>query len=214
MAVGVRRSGFTLWVAWVAAAALSAAIVVSATPDAYMPIRDISAWLSALLIAAPLALLQFLILRGLLHVSSAAAGLWFGLTLAAAVAATAVEMLWWRQIVPMLTVNLGEPAFDIAGAEIYVEPLLLGLAQGVVLAMILQRKSAAVVWVAVSLAGFVLANVLFSTVMSPLPIDYRISGGRVLTMVVYRSVYAAITGAALFFLMVRRPTKAPGPAAR
>ena len=217
MAVAARRSGFTLWVAWVAASALAALVVESATPGAYIPIKDINAWISAALIALPLALLQFIILRVLLDVSTRLAALWFGLTLLAAVAATVATVAWW-QIFPLTmqwSIPLSDQGFDISYSEDYFEPLFFGVAQGIVLAMILRHKSAAVVWVAVNLVAMMLVLKFFSTIISPVPIDYQLAGGRVLAVVVFQASYAAVTGAALLALTVRRrPATAPAPAAR
>jgi hypothetical protein len=219
MAVAVRRSGLTLsfaWVAWIAAAVVAAALVVSAEPGAYIPVKDISGWVSAVVIAAPLALLQVLILLGLLHFPIRAAGLWFGLTLVAAIAAVALNTAWW-QIFPRTigwSIPLSEQGFDISYTEDYFEPLFFGLAQGVVLALILRRKAAVLLWVAVNLVAFALVLKFISVIVSPVPVDYRLAGGPVLEQVVFRASLATITGAALVALLLAWPATAPARAAR
>src|SRR5207247_10035318 len=87
MAVAMRRPRSTLWMAWVAAGALGTAVAASATQPGFEVFPNLGDryWLPPALLAAPLALLQFLVLRGALGVSLAAAGMWVGLTLVASV---------------------------------------------------------------------------------------------------------------------------------
>src|SRR5438445_12508361 len=88
MSVAMQRPRSTLWMGWVAAGALGTAVAASATQPGFEVFPNLGDWywLPPALLAAPLALLQFLVLRGAMGVSLAAAGMWVGLTLVASLA--------------------------------------------------------------------------------------------------------------------------------
>src|SRR5438094_89023 len=145
MVGAVRRSGFTLWLAWVGAGALGAAVVASATQPGYEVLGETGAsyWVPIVL-AAPLALLQFLVLRGLIGVSAVAGAMWVGMTLVAS-AASILAISGWYLVVPQLIAPRAfisiETEMDLmfTGGD-YINPLLFGLAQGVVLAWVFGRR--------------------------------------------------------------------------
>src|SRR5256885_3138662 len=104
MAVAMQRPRSTLWMAWVAAGALGTAVAASATQPGFEVFPDLgdSYWLPPALLAAPLALLQFLVLRGAMGVSLAAAGMWVGLTLVASVASLFATSGWYFYVPQVL----------------------------------------------------------------------------------------------------------------
>ncbi len=158
MAVARRRPGFTLWLAWVGAGALGAALAAAASQPGNEVFGDPGAsyWVPIVL-AAPLALLQFLVLRGLIGVSVVAAGVWAGLTLVA-YAASGFAISGWYFVIPQLVTRAFIPvetAMDLmfTGGD-YIKPLLLGLAQGLVLAWVFGRPLMAAWWVGINLVAF------------------------------------------------------------
>src|SRR4051794_18524898 len=97
MAVAVRRSGFTLWVAWVAAVVLGMMIAERLSPQLLMPyFGNVAVW-------APLALLQFFVLRAVAQVSPGAAGSWAIATIGAAVMIGPANLLWFEGLLPRLS---------------------------------------------------------------------------------------------------------------
>src|SRR2546428_13324425 len=88
MAVAMQRPRSTLWMAWVAAGALGTAVAASATQPGFEVFPNLGDWdwLPPALLAAPLALLQVLVLRWAMGGSLAAAGMWVGLAFGAPVA--------------------------------------------------------------------------------------------------------------------------------
>ena len=220
MAVARRRPGFTLWLAWVGAGALGAALAAAASQPGNEVFGDPGAsyWVPIVL-AAPLALLQFLVLRGLIGVSVVAAGVWAGLTLVA-YAASGFAISGWYFVIPQLVTRAFIPvetAMDLmfTGGD-YIKPLLLGLAQGVVLAWVFGRPLMAAWWVGINLVAFAFSLHLTIFVFTALRVDLATgAGGFVLPFVVLAAFYAAVTGLALVaILRMRTPVRAPAPAAR
>jgi len=220
MAVAVRRSRFTLWIAWVGAGALGAAIAASATQPGHTFFGDTGAsyWVPIVL-AAPLALLQFLVLRGLIGVSVVPAGVWFGLTLVAS-AASGFAISGWYFVVPQIlphtfiSIDTGMDIMFTVGN--YISPVLVGLAQGVVLVWVFGRPRIAAWWVVMNLVAFFVSLhlMLFALTASAFVPESR-AGGFVLASVALAALYAAVTGLALVaILRMRAPVRAPAPAAR
>src|SRR5438876_6314659 len=117
MAVAMRRPRSTLWMAWVAAGALGTAVAASATQPGFEVFPNLGDryWLPPALLAAPLALLQFLVLRGAMGVSLAAAGMCVGLTLVASVASLFATSGWYfyvPQVLPRVFIPM-ETGIDI-----------------------------------------------------------------------------------------------------
>jgi len=220
MAVAMRRPGFTLWIAWVGAGALGVAVAASASQPGHEVFADAGAsyWVPIVL-AAPLALLQFLVLRGLIGVSVVAAGMWVALTLVASAASVLAISGWYfvvPQLVPRAFISF-ETGMDImlTGGD-YINPLLLGLAQGVVLAWVFGRPLIAAWWVVINLVAYAVSLHLLIFALATLRFNLGISAGSyVLARVELAALYAAVTGLALVaILRMRTPVRAPAPAAR
>src|SRR5438093_11322292 len=96
MAVAMRRPRSTLWMAWVAAGALGTAVAASATQPGFEVFPNLGDWywLPPGLLPAPLAFLQFLVLRRAMGVSLAAAGRWVGVNVLASVASLFASTGW------------------------------------------------------------------------------------------------------------------------
>jgi len=202
MAVAKRRPGFALWIAWVGAGALGASVAASATQPGQEVFGDTGAsyWVPILL-ATPLALLQFLVLRGLIGVSVVAAGMWIGLTLVASAASIFAISGWYfvvPQLVPRTFISI-ETGMDImfTGGE-YINPLLLGLAQGVALAWVFGRAGIAAWWVVINLVAYAVSLQLTIFALTALAIEPGTTAGNyVLPRVSLAALYAAVTGLAL-----------------
>jgi len=219
MAVAMRRPGFTLWMAWVAAGALGTTVAASATQPQILPpgselfpLIDGWYWLTPALLAAPLALLQLLVLRGAMGVSVAAGGMWVGLTLIASVASLFATNGWYlfvpqvlsRAFIPMETGM--DIMFTVAD---YINPLLLGLAQGLVLAWVFGSPRIAALWVVANLVAYAVALHLTLFVLTASGFDLR-TGGYVVARVALAASYAAGTGLALVAIRrMRAPVAAP-----
>ena len=212
----MRRPGFTLWLAWVGAGALGAALATSATQPGSEFFGDTRAsyWVPIVL-AAPLAVLQFLVLRGLVGVSVVAAGTWVGLTLVAS-AASILAISGWYFVVPQLLSRAFIPietGMDImfTGGD-YINPLLLGLAQGVVLAWVFGRPLIAAGWVVINLVAYAVSLHLSIIVLTALRLDLGTgAAGFVLPRVAIGAFYAAVTGLALVAILRMRAPVSSAP---
>ena len=222
MAVAMRRPRSTLWMAWVAAGALGTAVAASATQPGFEVFPNLGDWywLPPALLAAPLALLQFLVLRGAMGVSLAAAGMWVGLTLVASVASLFATSGWYfyvPQVLPRAFIPM-ETGIDIMFTVAdYINPLLLGLAQGIVLAWVFGRRRIAAWWVVANLVAYAVALHLTVFVLTASGFDLRTApGGYVLARVALAALYAAITGLVLVAILRMRapvtPPQLPRPA--
>ncbi|TMF33210.1 MAG: hypothetical protein E6I30_08665 [Chloroflexi bacterium] len=213
MAVAMRRPRSTLWMAWVAAGALGTAVAASATQPGFEVFPNLGDryWLPPALLAAPLALLQFLVLRGAMGVSLAAAGMWVGLTLVASVASLFATSAWYfyvPQVLPRVFIPM-ETGIDIMFTVADYIPLLLGLAQGIVLAWVFGRRRIAAWWVVANLVAYAVALHLTVFVLTASGFDLR-TGGYVVSRVALAASYAAVTGLALVaILRMRAPVAAP-----
>jgi hypothetical protein len=158
-----------------------------------------------ILLAAPIALLQFLVLRGLVGVSVVAAGIWVGLTMVASLVAGFAISRWYFFAPPLLPRVFGvETGMDVLFAVgDYMKPLLLGLAQAVVLAWVFGRARIAVWWLVVSVVAYALSIQLTFAITST-AFDLR-TVGYVLPFVVFGVFYAAITGLVLVAIARMRP---------
>jgi len=200
--------------AWVAAGALGTAVAASATQPGFEVFPNLGDWywLPPALLAAPVALLQFLVLRGAMGVSLAAAGMWVGLTLVASVASLFATSGWYfyvPQVLPRVFIPM-ETGIDIMFTVAdYINPLLLGLAQGVVLAWVFGRPRIAAWWVVANLVAYAVALHLTVFVLTASGFDLR-TGGYVVSRVALAASYAAVTGLALVaILRMRAPVAAP-----
>jgi len=200
--------------AWVAAGALGTAVAASATQPGFEVFPNLGDryWLPPALLAAPLALLQFLVLRGAMGVSLAAAGMWVGLTLVASVASLFATSGWYfyvPQVLPRVFIPM-ETGIDIMFTVAdYINPLLLGLAQGIVLAWVFGRRRIAAWWVVANLVAYAVALHLTVFVLTASGFDLR-TGGYVVSRVALAASYAAVTGLALVaILRMRAPVAAP-----
>ena len=211
MAVATRRPGFTPWIAWVGAGTLGAAVAAWASqPGDEILLDPGSTYLVPIILAAPLALLQLLVLRGLLGVSIVAAGIWFCLMLAASLASV-FAISWWYSVAP----DLLQRAFGIeTGMDFvfavgdYIKPLLLSLAQAVVLAWVFGRGRIGVLWLVTSLAAYAI-SIRLTFAVTAMAFDER-TVGFVLPFVVFAALDAAITGVVLVAIWrTRAPVTAP-----
>jgi hypothetical protein len=166
-----------------------------------------------IVLAAPLALLQFLVLRGLMGFSAVHAGIWVGVTLVAA-AASVFAISEWYFVAPQLLPRI----FGIErGTDVlftfgdYLNPLLLGLAQGVVLAWVLGRRRIAAWWVVISVLAYAGAIhlALFAITASGFDTGAGLGVVYVLWRVAIAALYAALTGLALIAIL-----RMPAPPAR
>ena len=227
MAVASRRSAFTFWLAWVAAAAVGAALAATASfpTPAYESPGGLGVWISAPLLAAPAALLQFVVLRALLHASPGTAGLWFVVTLLAAALIAPATMVWYLGVIRILggsstftgdgvswSVDPRWADFAVAAPE-YIAPVLLGIAQGVVLVRVFGRLGAVAIWLAANVVAFIVAGRLTGLALAQTYFEVRWPSGYVVTMTLFGALFGAVTGAALVALMRWRLAPAPIPVA-
>ena len=209
MAVAMRRPGFTLWLAWVGAGALGAAVAASASQPGNEVFGEPGAsYWAPIVLAVPLALFQFLVLVRLVGVSVVHAGMWIGVTLVASAAGVFATSGWLfvapEPLTRMFGVDTGMNIVFTVGD--YMNPLLLGLAQGVVLAWVFGRPRNAVLWVAISVAAFAVSIRLTIFAMTASGFDLQtVSDGYVLPRVVFAALYAAVTGLALVAMVKMRP---------
>ena len=226
MAVALRPPRLTLWVAWVCAGALGAAVAGWASQPGSEVFGGTGAsyWVPIVL-AAPLALLQFLVLRGLAGVSVLAAAMWVGLTLVASAASGYATGGWYDVAPGLLQRGFGvETATDVMFVVgDYMMPLLVGLAQGVVLAWIAGRRWVAVLWIVISVVGYAVAIRLLVLVTPASGFESgTVPGGHVTALAALAALYAAVTGLALVaILRMRTPpdhserlVRGPAPTAR
>ena len=214
MAVSMRRSGFRLWVAWAAAAALGFVIAQLLSPQLVMSYGEIG----VVALWAPMALLQFFVLRAVAHLSPGAAGLWVVATISAVVMNGPANLVWYQGLLPRLSPWLLDAtpwSMDLFfEAAFYFFALLLGVAQGLVLVRILGRKSVFVIWVGVNVAAWALGRFASSMAITGFQVDLATLGpGPTWPDVLLALVFGAITGAALVALMRWRLAPAPIPVA-
>ena len=225
MAVASPRSAFRFWIAWVAAAAVGTALAAAATSPAaaYGSVVDVGRWISAPLLALPVALLQFVVLRALLRVSPGTAGLWVVLTLIAAVAQGPALIAWYLGVIPIfggsstLTAEGVVWSVDPRWADFaldssqYIAPALLGIAQGIALVRVFGHPGVVAIWLFTNLLAFIGAIQLATLALGGAWFqvdDY------VVRVTVYGTIYGAITGAVLVAMSARAAARAPVPAAR
>jgi hypothetical protein len=213
MAVSVRRFGFTLWVAWLGAVVLGMVIAELLGPQIVMPYGQfgvVALW-------APLALLQFFVLRAIAHVAPGAAGLWVVATIVAMLLSGPANLVWFEGVLPRLSpsglMDMSWTMDAFFDAAFYFFPLLLGVAQGVVLARILARKAALLIWVGANLAAWALARSAMFIAIAAFRVDLgNLPPGPTWPDVLLAVVFGAATGAALVVLIRGRLDPAPAPA--
>lgn len=220
MAVDAPRSGLTLWIGWVAAAALGGALTASATvpvDGSEWLLRESGAWypLVPLVLALPVALLQSIVLRATLRFPPVVAGAWIVVSLAAAGANELAVNAWYMQAVPRLVPMASlDQQVSIFSAGDHIYPILLGIAQGVVFAAVVGRKSPVLVWAVVNIAADFMSLYAMRIAQSgPAPAPSLMSW--MLPRAAEAALYAAITGAALVAMWRGAvASTAPAPAAR
>jgi hypothetical protein len=169
--------------------------------------------------ATPVALLQYLVLRSLGGFSSRAAGIWAASSVLAAAVAVPATLMWYEQGASrlptwMLTNNNLLDLFMAGDRWIYA--LLLGIAQGLVLASVLRHQAVMAVWAAVNVlaigvAPYVRLAATPAGLIGPPPSPAAMAVSAVELWV----PFAAITGAMLVVMSVRWGLlKEPAPAAR
>jgi hypothetical protein len=206
--VAARRSGFTLWAAWVAAAAVGTAVAAS-VPVSTVPFisaQGLLGYLTTAILEAPVILLQYLVLRAIANASRAAGALWIVASLIGGIAYSVASAILFAQVVPRLVSPSQLDA--LFAVQEYSFPFLVGLAQGAVLARSWRRYPVAIIWVLANLFAF---RVTFS--VTPLLLNPA-DTPQVLEAVLFWTVYAVVTGVALVGITLRRPATAPAPAAR
>jgi hypothetical protein len=214
MAVALRRSGLTLWVAWVVAAGVGTALSVLAAPVS----NFVDYYVSIAVRLLPFVLLQYLVLRAIVGIRPASGAVWVIVSLLAAVAFPYASILWGQQVIlRAAALSLSESLTNrLLDGDQFIYALLFGLAQGAVLAWFLRLKLVAVVWIAANVLAVVVAPGVSGSVYSALlnggPQSTRVL---MLSVVVYAMAYAAVTGLALVAIVKsRRPARAPAPVAR
>lgn len=212
MSIDPRRSGLTLWVLWVVAAALGAGL---ATVLALV-------WLAALVNGSELSYLSYIgelaaiaaLFQSLLLVYVAprkkAAALWLPATV---IGMCLVAPLIWdviNVIPPSLSMSFPPATYAALHAGTYMESfgVALGLSQGLVLLFVTARKAAPVIWIAANLIALPVMG-LFGGLYGGPP------GGDPSLIALSSSsnaVGAAVTGLALVLILrLGRRDRATGP---
>lgn len=214
MAVALRRSGLTLWIAWVVAAGVGTALSVLAAPVSDFVDYDVSIAVRLL----PFVLLQYLILRAIVGLPPASGAVWVIVSLLAAVAFLYASILWGQQVfIRARALSLSESLIKaLLDGDQFIYALLFGLGQGVVLARFLRLKLVAVVWIAANVLAVVVAprvsGFVYGALLNGGPRSTRVL---MLSVVVYAVAYAVVTGLALVAIVKsREPARAPAPVAR
>lgn len=219
MAVTVRRSGFTLWVAWIAAAALGT-VVASSGPWTWTlmtpggPGDSPAGYFTTALMVAPWLLLQYLVLRLFGVMSARGAGLWVAASFAAAVVYVFAYQLWFEQVMlrSQQTIESMDLMFTIGN---YFFPAVFGVSQGVVLARALHRTRLGYVWIAANLGAWFVALVATGPVLGALRFPALVAYPG-LGLVLLMTIYAAMTGLVLAAIVKVRvpapPQQLPRPA--
>ena len=196
--------------------AVAAAMVTSMS--GLLPNDLVGSAISTALRAAPLALLQYLVLRSTAGFPPRAAGLWVAASLLAAALFAPVTVTWYEQGVSRVPVQLmTNGLMDVLMAgDHWVYALLFGFAQGLVLTSVLRRPIVTAVWVAGNLLAIGVAPYV-GLVAAPTGLfgGPAALANRMLSAVEFWVVFAAITGLALVALFrLWGPPTAPAPAAR
>ena len=185
---------------------------------------DAGRWISAPLLAAPVALLQFVVLRALLRVSPGTAALWVVLTLIAAVAQGPALIAWYLGVIPILggssTLTAEGVSWSIdprwadlvLAAPQYIAPVLFGIAQGIALVRVFGHPGVVAIWLFTNVLAFIGAIQLVSLTLAGA--WFQVSDDYVVAMTVYGTFYGAITGAVLAAMNAWAAARAPAPAAR
>jgi hypothetical protein len=210
MAVTVRRSDVTLWVAWVLAAGIGTVGSELMAPVHNFFEVDVAFALRTL----PAVLLQYLVLRAIAGLPPAAGALWVGGSLLAVLLWLSVSELWLEGVIGLGALLRSHSLTD---ALLRLDPpiyaLLLGLSQGIALATLSGRKVVAVIWVAASVVAF--AEPVLSGLANVLLLNAGQSLTPALSAVVDQVAYAAATGVALIALLrFWGPPREPAPAVR
>jgi hypothetical protein len=209
MAVAQRRPGFTVWMAWVGAGALGAGLAALASQPGSEDLAG-APYLGPVVLAAPIALLQFLVLRGLCGFSVVAAGVWVVVTVVAPIADLFAVSGWYvvvPQFLPRLPLSFGTATDILFYGGDYIKPLLLGLAQGVVLAWFFRHWLIAAWWVAINLVAYAgaIQGTAFAFVASGFALDENQAAGYLVVMVALAALSGAVTGLALIAILRMRP---------
>lgn len=217
MAVAARRSGFTLWTAWVVATAVGQALPAAAALTAQTEFPgDLGAWIWSAVAALPLALLEFAVLRWVLNVARDRAAAWVGVTILAALANSVATVAWYYNVdrLGSLATQFGGDLIFLVGDYLY--PVLLGLAQGIVLAMILRRRDATFAWIGANVLALLVTVHVTPTLMGWTGINFQTApGGYALPELTDWAIYGAVTGGVLVAMTAARATAtAPAPAVR
>lgn len=176
--------------------------------------------LSSIIVAAMcLALFQTIVLGALRGRFSASVLMWIPVSAGATLAAYLAIALWQvtvpRTVISVSAIQAGLPAgfpllqviFALFGIAVAV---VVGLAQGILLARIFERSSVIGVWLAANLVGAVLVGVVFG-----IRLEEPVTGNDATLTAIFLSntlidggLYAAVTGAALVAIG-RRSTEVP-----
>jgi hypothetical protein len=168
--------------------------------------------------ALPLALLEFAVLRWVLALGRRPAIAWAVVTVLASAAAGLVTIFWFEDLVSsQLALGLSDSELNLLfAASEYLYPLLIGFAQGVVLAIVVERRSIVLIWPAANVIALLVSIYATSTAMSMSGFNAQTApGGMALPNVILWIAYGALTGGTLVAL-TREPLRATvrAPAAR
>jgi len=215
MAYSIRRPGLALWGAWlVAGVAGSLLPVLPAAFNLRFPIvaglsPDHASGLSSALVGATcLALFQTIVLGALKARFSASVLMWIPVSTGATVVAYLAIALWQvtvpRTVISVSAIGASLPPgfpllqviFALFGIAVAV---VVGLAQGMLLARVLRRRSAVGLWLGANLVGAVLVGIVFGIrLMEPVTGSDADRTAIFLSNTLIDAVlYAAVTGAAL-----------------
>jgi hypothetical protein len=204
------RSGVRFWVAWVAVAAIgaAAAALISVYVFNSAPPRVTGTFVLAL----PVVALQYLVLKLAGGVPANGAGWWAALSLIAAVATAEIDSVWVVTIAPAhfpsvtnLVPSLSSPSFTLGALRI-IDPLVLGIAQGIALARIFGKTRVAIVWTVASVIASIIAQQFLVSVVIQLPIPGIPFVLPILIInVAFALVFSALTGALLVAMFRNRP---------
>jgi hypothetical protein len=210
--LGLRRSDFALWVAWVGAGMLGSMFGVApelralGVPFGYELGSTGSEVSLVLATSIGLAIFQFAVLRAGTSSTTSSAIIWMAITILVSVAEYVATSIWVSS--PVLTSAVAPLVMQMAVPFVFA--VIGGCALGVVLWRILHVRSALYVWpaawvvaLAVSYAAFVWGPLLPLLNRLPLLAELLIGDG------LNGALYGAITGVALVALvaLARRSTK-------
>ena len=218
MAVSSRRPALTVWIAWVVATAVGQAVdAAGLLPGNSESTDGAGVWIWSALAALPLAAFQFVVLRWLLNVERRGAAAWAVATVLAVVLSQAAYIAWFDVLMSHVSPAEGFVQDAMFAMPDYLYPLFVGVAQGVVLAIVLRRTYAAFVWVIANPIASAVASHVTAAAMTASGINFQTApGGYAVPELLLWGTYGAVTGAALVALTRPRalPATAPAPAAR